>query len=1376
MKTRKNLFKLLALAVMLTVMIGTLAVLSISAGAEGEDTPVIWTLDINESNYTVVDDSVNCTSMYDDFPYVLKNQGEYLDYYMYGGENSADNIGQLSVSLIANDAVVLEAGVEYTVHAEYSTGWTYDKLQSATLGIDIVDGTGTAVSIGSFSINSDTDNEPTTLTATVVPDADVTGKLRLRLSGELVDNMYGFSLYSVALIEEHEHDYNYVAVDSNTCHEICAFCQTVKENSEREHSLVDHVCEYCGETQLIRVQNGETEELFGSWLEMIEYINQNDGCTVTLIGDVAVDSEKWIISNLTVDLAGYKLSNFSAKSSGEIQVRFIDSSEGKTGEILRTVGVYSFTAYDNSTMVIDDIKTDGSFCINWGGSIIINNLVATSSSTNFSIGEGSMEVNGGEYGKFYMSISSDYNEESSISVKNITCTEYEISENFGLGLTIEDTLADGYALVDPEGNFFDVNQTYIRGEISAIEHTHEYDSYSHNETEHWISCICGKTQADTVAEAHTGGEATCISPAICEICGAEYGDLIPHEGGAATCTSPAICEICGAEYGDLLPHDGGAATCTAPAICDVCGQEYGDLLPHEGGEATCTVPAICDVCGQEYGSPLGHQRNEELICTVCGATPPVEVIVGDVSQKYETLAEALNAAAGLENAIVKLWADITGETGVYLYGNNVVLDLNGYAITEVMIDIYESSHVICDTSEQGEGSFNGTIYVSGGGLTVESGIIEGTIILYPEYELPSVTVNGGYFTEMSGILSYGGALVINGGEFEYGVFGIADVGAYPTQIGIVGGKFIQGIALESASGTLTLSDILSVGSCISYIDADGNTVEIDMASNIYNGYFEIGHSGVYGEYKTDVYAHWRECESCGAVSDYEMHSGGEATCVELAVCEICRSEYGYLADHIGGEATCTEKAVCENCGNEYGMTLPHDYGDGEICVDCGTGFPIKVIVGEEEFLYNDMYEALQKAAEYEFAMIVLQGHVSYPEEIIIPVNGNIGFDFAGYTVYNVNFSVYGKLTVDDSSENGEGGVHTDYAFDVYPGGSLTINGGNIDASTQISGSETDKAEFIINGGRFTGRYGVDVYQYSELYINGGEFDCDDEEIYISEGAQELSTVVLSGGVFPNGLMVVGGNVYNVLTETECLVYIDEDGYAIDVETLDVYYYENYIAVGHDVSLLEWVSDENTHALSCTVCDYEGEAEEHIANDPTCTEASVCEVCGKELEAALGHTWVDADCTTPKTCSVCKVTEGEALGHTWADADCTTPKTCSVCKVTEGEALGHTWADADCTTPKTCSVCKATEGEALGHKYDGETDAECNACGEIREVTIPEDPTKEPGEPNEETPTKAPNSAAGGEKEKKGCKSAVGISLISLTTAIAAGFVLTKKRK
>ena len=64
----------------------------------------------------------------------------------------------------------------------------------------------------------------------------------------------------------------------------------------------------------IKVTNGDVEVLFSSWYEMIEYINQNDGCTVTLLGDVVVDNETWITNNLTIDLAGYKLSNFSAKS------------------------------------------------------------------------------------------------------------------------------------------------------------------------------------------------------------------------------------------------------------------------------------------------------------------------------------------------------------------------------------------------------------------------------------------------------------------------------------------------------------------------------------------------------------------------------------------------------------------------------------------------------------------------------------------------------------------------------------------------------------------------------------------------------------------------------------------------------------------------------------------------------------------------------------------------------------------------------------------------------------------------------------------------------------------------------------------------------
>ena len=133
-----------------------------------------------------------------------------------------------------------------------------------------------------------------------------------------------------------------------------------------------------------------------------------------------------------------------------------------------------------------------------------------------------------------------------------------------------------------------------------------------------------------------------------------------HSGGKATCTEKAKCEICGAEYGEMLPHSyahikayeylKSAATCTAKAVyytsCTECGQsskgtkdeatfEYGNALGHKygewvsngdgthtrvcannskhtetknchGGTATCTAKAICEDCGKAYGEMTAH--------------------------------------------------------------------------------------------------------------------------------------------------------------------------------------------------------------------------------------------------------------------------------------------------------------------------------------------------------------------------------------------------------------------------------------------------------------------------------------------------------------------------------------------------------------------------------------------------------------------------------------------------------------------------------------------------------------------------------------------------------------------------------------------------
>ena len=239
-----------------------------------------------------------------------------------------------------------------------------------------------------------------------------------------------------------------------------------------------------------------------------------------------------------------------------------------------------------------------------------------------------------------------------------------------------------------------------------------------------IMCaICDTVLIESNA-SHTGGVATCQQRAMCDVCGMEYGDYadhIPYEddgdcttavicmlcdevliegnashtGGTATCLQEALCEVCGMAYGgyaDHIPyeddgdcttavtctvcdailvlandsHIGGNATCLQRAMCDVCGMEYGDyaehipneddgdcttaltcfvcdevLIPanqsHQGGHATCIALAACEICGTEYGELAAHIPGEddgdcttEITCTVCGevTTPANESHVG----------------------------------------------------------------------------------------------------------------------------------------------------------------------------------------------------------------------------------------------------------------------------------------------------------------------------------------------------------------------------------------------------------------------------------------------------------------------------------------------------------------------------------------------------------------------------------------------------------------------------------------------------------------------------------------------------------------------------------------------------------------------------
>lgn len=108
------------------------------------------------------------------------------------------------------------------------------------------------------------------------------------------------------------------------------------------------------------------------------------------------------------------------------------------------------------------------------------------------------------------------------------------------------------------------------------------------------------------------------------------GNPVKNDGGIVVCDS----------------HTGGTATCTAKAVCGVCGAEYGDILPHEltkteAKDATCTEDGntaywTCDACGKIFSDEnatqeivledtvikaTGHDYKDGK-CTVCEAIDP----------------------------------------------------------------------------------------------------------------------------------------------------------------------------------------------------------------------------------------------------------------------------------------------------------------------------------------------------------------------------------------------------------------------------------------------------------------------------------------------------------------------------------------------------------------------------------------------------------------------------------------------------------------------------------------------------------------------------------------------------------------------------------
>ena len=228
----------------------------------------------------------------------------------------------------------------------------------------------------------------------------------------------------------------------------------------------------------------------------------------------------------------------------------------------------------------------------------------------------------------------------------------------------------GHEIVDVKYDFY-VNAGSIRVESVIVvdaggnDVSHLYRVRSSDSTDIHVfdspcDATCNASWCDHVRVAgHRGGVATCSSLAVCEDCGAEYGDYQSHRHTSENTiltpnfndgmTHNEVYTCCGAVRSTAGHTPAVVATCNSLAVCAGCGWAYGEFDPdnhasdemsyvastdhpdthkaihvcclasfteeHSGGTATCTSLAVCEKCREGYGeTDADHHADVTYTC------------------------------------------------------------------------------------------------------------------------------------------------------------------------------------------------------------------------------------------------------------------------------------------------------------------------------------------------------------------------------------------------------------------------------------------------------------------------------------------------------------------------------------------------------------------------------------------------------------------------------------------------------------------------------------------------------------------------------------------------------------------------------------------
>ena len=973
--------------------------------------------------------------------------------------------------------------------------------------------------------------------------------------------------------------------------------------------------------------------------------------------------------------------------------------------------------------------------------------------------------------------------------ENCDYTTYEIIP--ALGHSFTNYVSDNNATCTEDGtetakcDRCDVTDTRT-DEGSALGHDWA-EKWTTDGTSHWHEC----NRCDEINDKanHSGGTATCIELAECEICGAEYGDFAEHVYvenaeerylvSEATCTAKATyyksCSVCGEageeifEFGDPLGHSYGEPEWTWEGYTSAtakftCAHGCGDVqtVAASGGSITSeiTTPAECEKEGLRTYTAKVLFGGEEYITTTAETLESLgHSFTSYVSNNDATCTEDGTETAKCDRCNV---TDTRTDDGSAL-GHDWAEEWT----TDGTAHWHECSR--CD-------EINGKANHSGGTATcTEPAECEVCGVAYGEalgHDLQHHDAQAATCTEI--------------GWNAYDTCSRCDYTTYE-EIPALGHTEGEAVRENEVDATCTVAgsydEVVYCSVCGEELSREEKTIEAlghsftSYASNNDATCTEdgtetakcdrcevtdtrtdegsaLGHDWAV-EWTTDGTSHWHKCSRCNEINDKANHSGGTATCIAHAKCEICGAEYGDFAEHVYvenaeerylvSEATCTAKATyyksCSVCGEageeifEFGDPLGHSYGEPDWTWEDYTSATATFTCTREDC--GDKQTATASGSS-------ITSVVTTPAEC----------EAEGMRTYNAKVMFGGEEYVTTTTETLEALGHDLEHHEAKPATCTEIGWKAYDTCTRCDYTTYVEIEAL-------GHTEGEAVRENEVPASCTVAGSYDEVVYCSVCGEELSrekkTIEALGHSFTS---------YVSDNNATCVEDGTETAQCDRCEVTDTRTDEGS-ALGHDWAE-EWTTDGTAHWHECSRCDEINDKANHSGGTATCIALAKCEICGVEYGSALGHDLEHheakpASCTeigweAYDTCTRCDYTtyveipakghaEGEVVRENEVPASCTTAGSydeviyCSVCgeelsreeKVID--ALGHSFTNyvsdnnATCTEDGTetakCDRCEVTdtrtdEGSALGHTEseavrENEVPASCTAAGSYDEV-------------------------------------------------------------